>query len=400
MAACSLSIAFAWQQYPSSAVMTDTVFLGRHARRGGHRLAKEIVMMYDLIVVGGGVAGSTLAKLMAEQGARVLVLERQQVFTDRVRGEVIWPWGVVEARALGIYEALLHAGGQELGWWLSWTDGVVQTQPRDFSATTPQHTGCLSCYHPTMQTTLLNLAMQAGAEVRRGVTVVDVRPGTPPTVYVQESDQTAAVTARVVIGADGRTSRVRQWGGFAVHQDRERLVIASILQKGLPLREDAVHQIPQRSIGQSVVICPIGQQRFRTYFMYRKRGGRRGFSGSAQRERFVRRCIETGAPAAWYEDVTAIGPLAEFEGAASWVDHPYRDGVVLVGDAAGTSDPCFGNGLSLTLRDVRLLGTLLCMNNDWETALHQGTVRLTRQPAQLPGGVVSSAHEHTASSLL
>jgi len=35
-----------------------------------------------------------------------------------------------------------------------------------------------------------------------------------------------------------------------------------------------------------------------------------------------------------------------------------------------------------------------------EERLAEGTVRLTRQPAQLPGGVVSSAHEHTASSLL
>lgn len=326
--------------------------------------------MYDLIVVGGGVAGSTLAKLMVEHGAQVLVLERQQVFTDRVRGEAIVPWGVVHARALGISDALLHEGGQEIGWWLSSADGV-HTEQRDFIATTPHHTGCLTCYHPTMQTVLLTLAEQAGAEVRRGVTVVDVRPGKPVTVYVQETDHTTAVTARLVVGADGRTSRVRHWAGFAVQHDPERLVIASILQQGMPLREDAVHEVAQPSIGQTVLIFPIGQQRFRTYFMYRKRDRRRGFSGPAQIERFIQTCIETGTPAAWYEDVAAIGPLAEFEGAATWVDHPYRDGVVLVGDAAGASDPSFGMGLSLTLRDVHMLSTRLRTNDDWETALHE-----------------------------
>jgi choline dehydrogenase-like flavoprotein len=37
---------------------------------------------YDIITVGGGLGGSTLAKVMAERGARVLVLERERQFRD------------------------------------------------------------------------------------------------------------------------------------------------------------------------------------------------------------------------------------------------------------------------------------------------------------------------------
>jgi flavin-dependent dehydrogenase len=57
---------------------------------------------YDLIIVGGGLAGSALAKGLAETGARVLVLERERQFRDRVRGEGMHPWGVPEVRALGL----------------------------------------------------------------------------------------------------------------------------------------------------------------------------------------------------------------------------------------------------------------------------------------------------------
>lgn len=57
-------------------------------------------MSYDLIIVGGGLAGSALAAGMAETGARVLVLEREREFRDRVRGEGMHPWGVSEVRAL------------------------------------------------------------------------------------------------------------------------------------------------------------------------------------------------------------------------------------------------------------------------------------------------------------
>jgi 2-polyprenyl-6-methoxyphenol hydroxylase-like FAD-dependent oxidoreductase len=48
---------------------------------------------YDLITVGGGLGGSALAKAMAEHGARVLVVERERRFKDRVRGEAMHPWG-------------------------------------------------------------------------------------------------------------------------------------------------------------------------------------------------------------------------------------------------------------------------------------------------------------------
>ncbi|HEY1297819.1 MAG TPA: FAD-dependent oxidoreductase [Chloroflexota bacterium] len=56
---------------------------------------------FDLIVVGGGIAGSALATVMARSGARVAVLERQSVYRDHVRGEYMQPWGVADAQHLG-----------------------------------------------------------------------------------------------------------------------------------------------------------------------------------------------------------------------------------------------------------------------------------------------------------
>ena len=71
---------------------------------------------YDIITVGGGLGGATLAKVMAEHGTKVLVLEREQQFKDRVRGEVMPPWGVAEAQALGIYDLLRTTCGHEYAW--------------------------------------------------------------------------------------------------------------------------------------------------------------------------------------------------------------------------------------------------------------------------------------------
>jgi hypothetical protein len=72
---------------------------------------------YDLITVGGGIGGATLAKVMAEAGYRVLVLERDTEFRDRVRGEVLVPWGCGEAATLGIYDLLRESCGHEIRYW-------------------------------------------------------------------------------------------------------------------------------------------------------------------------------------------------------------------------------------------------------------------------------------------
>ncbi|MEE9280752.1 MAG: FAD-dependent monooxygenase, partial [Myxococcota bacterium] len=83
---------------------------------------------------------------------------------------------------------------------------------------------------------------------------------------------------------------------------------------------------------------------------------------------FLRASLATGAPEEWYADAVPVGPLAEFAGADTWVDHPSRDGVVLIGDAAGATDPIWGCGLALTLRDVRVLRDRLLETDDWGKA--------------------------------
>ena len=56
-----------------------------------------------------------------------------------------------------------------------------------------------------------------------------------------------------------------------------------------------------------------------------------------------------------YENASPAGPLATFDGRTTWVESAYRNGVALVGDAAANTDPTWGQGLSMALRDARVL---------------------------------------------
>jgi 2-polyprenyl-6-methoxyphenol hydroxylase-like FAD-dependent oxidoreductase len=52
----------------------------------------------------------------------------------------------------------------------------------------------------------------------------------------------------------------------------------------------------------------------------------------------------------------------------SWTDRPYTEGAVLVGDAAGWTDPVIGQGLSVALRDARLVWDALRDTPQWTPA--------------------------------
>ncbi len=66
---------------------------------------------FDVVIVGGGIAGNALATMLARAGTAVLVLERSAVYRDRVRGE---------------FERCLREGGEfSVEFRVAWPDGSV-----------------------------------------------------------------------------------------------------------------------------------------------------------------------------------------------------------------------------------------------------------------------------------
>ena len=245
--------------------------------------------MYDLAIVGGGLGGSALAAVIARAGYRVLVVERERKFRDRNRGEGMHPWGVAEARALGIEGRLLETCGSPIRWRNVYERGALVGR-RDMVAA-GGHPG-MDFHHPEMQEVMLDLARESGAEVRRGVAVTGVQPGRPPSVNLEDG---ARITAGLVVGADGRTSRVREWAGLPARRDPECLVIAGVLYGGLDLSSDAFHVSFDFGRGQSAQFFPLRGDRFRCYFFYAREGPPRPLQGARHTADFVAACVETGA---------------------------------------------------------------------------------------------------------
>jgi 2-polyprenyl-6-methoxyphenol hydroxylase-like FAD-dependent oxidoreductase len=329
-----------------------------------------LIGVYDLIVVGGGLGGSSLSKAMAESGARVLLLEREEQFRDRVRGEAMWPWGFAELQALGIDSSVFSRFATEKPY-LDVSIGGEQVVHRDVISTSNQKLPLLNWVHYEMEEGLLQAAQKAGAEIFRGARAFALRPaqqtraGSLPTVSFERNGRNEEAEARLIVCADGRSSLARKWGGFDIDRDPNGTLFAGVLVEGVELENNSWFMNP--AAGQFAFVTPQTRNRVRAYAWYPNNRDYR-LQGAADFPRFVEESVKAGVPSDWFTNLRLIGPLATFDGTESWVKHPYRDGVALLGDAAAASDPSHGQGQSLTLRDARVLRDQLLASSDWDAA--------------------------------
>lgn len=325
----------------------------------------------DVVIVGGGIAGSALALALARRGVGVTVLERQTEYADRVRGEYTHPWGVAEATRLEVLDLLVDAGGVFPHRFIPYDE----IMPPHIAEVAASDTGSflpgfypLCVGHPAACRALSSAAESAGARYVRGIGDVQVTPGRRPSVTYENAGQSYQQDCRLIVGADGRTSVVRAAAGIPLHRAEPENLVSGMLV-------DGVTAWPQDALA-------IGTEGDREYLVFPQGGSKtRLYTCTAldQRNRYT----GPNGPTRFLEDfgsltclpqaasiaaATPIGPCATLSGEDTWVEVPAADGVVLIGDAAGYNNPNIGEGTSIALRDARMVADVLLNESDWSSA--------------------------------
>jgi menaquinone-9 beta-reductase len=175
----------------------------------------------DVIVVGAGPAGSTTAYYLAQAGLDVLLLEKSRFPREKVCGDGLTPRGVKALVAMGISVSeqdgwvrnkglrVIGAGKRmELPWpELSSYPGYGLVRPRT-----------------DLDQMLARRAQQAGARLHEGVTVtgpvLDERTGRITGVTAKTEDGEQTYRGRVIVAADGNSSRLSVSMGLRKRDDR------------------------------------------------------------------------------------------------------------------------------------------------------------------------------------
>ena len=177
--------------------------------------------MYDVAIVGARCAGSALALMLAREGLKVIAIERTTFPSDTMSGHFLQPAGVSCLRRLGLFEDLeaLRAPAQDT---MTVDFGPVVLSDRP----APASDGISAGYAPRrylFDSMLANAAVAAGAELREGVSFIEpVAEGQRIAgMRVQTATgRTETISARLVVGADGKRSRVARAVGAQSYDTR------------------------------------------------------------------------------------------------------------------------------------------------------------------------------------
>jgi 2-polyprenyl-6-methoxyphenol hydroxylase-like FAD-dependent oxidoreductase len=325
----------------------------------------------DVVVVGGSLAGGTLATVLARAGVGVTVLERETQFRDRVRGESIAPWGGAEAQKLGLEQTFLDAGGSYASWVIPYDEVLTYEESMELATPVgklvPGVGGWLDVGHPQMCEAVLAVAVSAGANVLRGVSDVVVKPGAHPEVTYVLDGVEHTLRPPIVVGADGRASSVRRTLGIELQETPVKCMGGGMLVadvEGWPVENWAVGTVGD--VYYIVVPRVGGLARLYLHHDAAQKGRFTGPNRQAELlEAFRLDCVPDSDVIA---NGTPAGPCSFHPMNDAWCDRPFAEGVVLIGDAAGWNDPINGQGLAVALRDARMVGEVIAAGGDLSPA--------------------------------
>ena len=321
---------------------------------------------YDVVIVGGGIAGAALVRSLVGSGLRLALVETRPLLTDG-------PGELEEAAAPADFDARVSAITpasqkllESLGAWQPLLEQRVCAY-RDMQVWDADGTGSIEfhasevdvpCLGHIIENRLLTHTLLAGLDQQPGLTLIsparvsdlDIADERSPALELEDG---RTLSARLVVGADGALSGLRQLAGFRTREwDYGHHALVATVETQLPHRACAYQRF--LSTGP-LAFLPLPDAAGRHYcsIVWSAETGRAEALAALEDGAF---CAELGAALEHrLGRVLASSPRLSFPLRQRHATDYVKPGIALVGDAAHTIHPLAGQGINLGLQDVAAL---------------------------------------------
>lgn len=316
---------------------------------------------FDFLIVGARCAGAATAIALGQKGFRVCLIDRAKFPSDTLSTHIFGDWELLER--LGVTEQVKAAGAPlisrfrvELEDWA--VEGPV--------IVTPYVSGLRR--FKLDQILLERATTEPSVTFRQGCSLVDLlwEEGRVVGALLEEADQRFTVRAKVVIGADGRRSRVAHLvePEEYLSQATTRPVYYAYFRNVRPL------QVPTMEFhwhGDDLVLINPNDDGLHCLVVMPPEGNVAAWKGNASRLMMERvRSINTLQER--FAAAEQEGPVRGSVSLRSYLRRPFGPGWALVGDAGAAVHPCTGVGMDHAFASGLLLADQLeahLQGGDW-----------------------------------